>query len=271
MDATRTRPWKRLEGAPAKPLADARLQLHHAAQIPGALGNSVLAAEPDWAHVSLDWIEAAGALTSHATAGATPLRVGLALESFALVRLGGDGQVHDRFPLTGRTFAEGLSWAEAAVDAPLTPPTHEMPAHPVAEGAAFSLSPGLETAELARWFSNADRVLTTIDAPTRTWPHHFDMATLILLDPEKGTEESRSIGVGLSPGDATYAEPYWYVNPWPYPAPEALSPLPGGGAWHTEGWVGAVLTAENIAPGEQERQVEGFVGGAIEAARTLLS
>lgn len=49
----------------------------------------------------------------------------------------------------------------------------------------------------------------------------------------------RSVGVGLSPGDSGYPEPYVYVTPWPYPTGE-LPALPWG-HWHTEGWTGAVL------------------------------
>ena len=41
------------------------------------------------------------------------------------------------------------------------------------------------------------------------------------------------IGVGLSPGDTYYAEPYWYVSPYPYPGLEDLPVLDGSGFWHT--------------------------------------
>ena len=67
----------------------------------------------------------------------------------------------------------------------------------------------------------------------RTWPHHYDSATLILLDPAETGEDARSINVGMSPGDGSYAEPYWYVTPWPPPPEktilEHLPPLEGKG------------------------------------------
>ena len=85
----------------------------------------------------------------------------------------------------------------------------------------------------------------------RLWPHHFDIATLWTLDAGVDAEEARSVGMGLSPGDGTYAQPYWYVTPWPYPqaTAEELPPLPAG-RWHAEarngGWTGAVLLGEEL-------------------------
>ena len=46
------------------------------------------------------------------------------------------------------------------------------------------------------------------------WPHHFDIATLVKLE-DGQPANARSIGVGVSPGDEYYAQPYVYVSPWP--------------------------------------------------------
>jgi hypothetical protein len=70
------------------------------------------------------------------------------------------------------------------------------------------------------------------------WPHHFDMATLLYLP---GHGESMTIGIGLSPGDMNYAEPYWYVPPYPYPQVARFPELDGHGMWHTQDWVRAIL------------------------------
>jgi hypothetical protein len=108
----------------------------------------------------------------------------------------------------------------------------------------------------------------------RCWPHHFDIATLIEFAPPQGGDSGRSIGVGLSPGDSSYPEPYFYVTPWPYPNDPPLPDLAARGEWHTEGWLGAVLTAPSvIAAGSAEAQaqcVDEFVESALKACRELV-
>ena len=125
---------------------------------------------------------------------------------------------------------------------------------------------GRQWAGKAMWISS----VTPGASAVRTWPHHFDIATLILL-PESGTSGRRTIGVGQSPGDNSYAEPYWYVGPYPYPATTAFPPLAGSGHWHTEGWVGAALPASDfVAAKDQQAQVAAFVESGIAACRMLL-
>ena len=110
-------------------------------------------------------------------------------------------------------------------------------------------------------------------SPVRCWPHHFDVGSLIALDADAEPEEARSIGVGFSPGDGSYDQPYFYVTPWPYPDTAALPTLEAGAEWHTGGWTGAVLTADRLisAPHEdQQAHVKRALQGAIQASRVLL-
>ena len=103
------------------------------------------------------------------------------------------------------------------------------------------------------------------------WPHHFDVATLITLHPEANTQNVRTLGVGMSPGDATYEEPYFYVTPWPYPEVSELPDLDGGGRWHVEGWTGSVLIGTRIAMADdQPRQVDTFQDSALRESLALL-
>jgi hypothetical protein len=104
----------------------------------------------------------------------------------------------------------------------------------------------------------------------RIWPHHFDLATLISL-PHTQKDESVSIGVGMSPGDGNYNEPYWYVTPWPDPTPVNLPKLSSSGTWHTKGWVGAILTASQLSQEkEQQKQVKSFLDSGVKASLELL-
>lgn len=103
--------------------------------------------------------------------------------------------------------------------------------------------------------------------------HHFDIGTLIILDPHKGAKEAKSVGCGMSPGDTTYAEPYWYVNLWPYPDKSKFPKLTFG-KWHAEGWIGAILTASDLIEGgsvdSQAHRITKFFQDATQASFRIL-
>ena len=86
-------------------------------------------------------------------------------------------------------------------------------------------------------------------------------------------DAKKSIGVGMTPGDGNYAEPYWYVTPWPYPAADDPPRLETG-TWHTDGWIGAVLTGSAVvAAGDARAQRDlstNFVNSAIRHCKDLL-
>src|SRR5205085_1688853 len=98
--------------------------------------------------------------------------------------------------------------------------------HVTDNGGAFERPSDGTLEELARWYSDASLLLEERRASmpdseaVRCWPHHFDIATLVRL--EDGPIQT--IGIGLSPGDDSYTEPYYYVGPYPAP-PETPRPL----------------------------------------------
>jgi len=130
---------------------------------------------------------------------------------------------------------------------------YQIPPHAVASGKAFSLAADGSFAELSAFYHDAWWLTTSIRtahagaSEPRIWPHHFDLAILISVPAPSGSQ-SRSIGVGISPGDDSYPQPYIYVGPNPFPPMELLPPLTIG-QWHSDGWVGAVLTGSAF-PGE---------------------
>ena len=271
--------WARVGDLPATALVDERLQLHHAAQIAVSAAISYLAARPDDGHTALSWSAALGALVTEPIASAGQLRIGVQIANLTLHAVDERGETTRSFALAGRTIADGETWLRATLveagcdETRFTTRKHyTIPTHPVAGGAAFSPR-SAEMGELARYWGNAAAVLedvarTTIGASAvRTWPHHFDIATLIELP---GTPR-RTVGVGQSPGDDSYAEPYWYVGPFPYPSVDALPPLAGLGHWHTTGWVGAVLPASAyVDTADQRVEVATFIDSAVAACRSLL-
>ena len=108
-------------------------------------------------------------------------------------------------------------------------------------------------------------------SPVRCWPHHFDIATLWTLG-DGDAQTAPSVGIGMCAGDGYYAQPYFYVTPWPRPAPERLPPLPPPGDWHTTDFVGAVLTGEAIvALPDRITRTRQFLDAAANVARRLVA
>jgi len=266
---------------PPAALTDARLQLHHAAQIAVSAAISYVAARSDDSHTALSWIAPLRALATEPIPAARPFRIALRVEDLTLHVLDEKGLEARSFALPGHTVADGHAWlgevlAQAALNlGRFTERKHyTIPPHPVASGAFFSLGGGAEFRDLSGYWSNAASLLVPLAqatdgaGPVRTWPHHLDIATLIQVP---GGAGGRTIGVGQSPGDDSYGEPYWDVGPYPIPPVTGLPPLPGSGHWHTQGWVGAALPAsEYVRASDQRSQVTAFIDSAVTACRKLL-
>ncbi len=274
--------WAALGAVAPGELMEARLQLHHAAQVVASAGLTLLELRADDSHPNLGWVDDLGALVGHALPGAGA-RAGLRVADLALVVVDERGVARDALPLDGRTLADGQAWLAATLAAAgaslpaavLTRSPYEIPAHPVATGAAFSGAGREALAELGRWFADGHAALVEQagrmpGAPeVRCWPHHFDLGALAVLATNPDGSLARSVGIGLSPGDESYAEPYWYVSPWPYPDPGALPALEAGGRWHTAGFTAAVLTGSELvgeAPERQPDRVRRFLREAAEAS-----
>lgn len=269
--------WRRLDAKQAAHLVPARLELHRAAQLAAAPGTSLLPALADHGHTNLGWSPPHDALLGRRLPSG--LRAGLRPRDLTLLVVADDVVLAER-PLAGRTFAQALDWLATSLEehalaplAPIAPPAHPLPDHPTAHGEPFTGASGGGLAAICDWLADAHQLLVQLraDHPSasepRCWPHHFDLASLIAIDGE------RSIGVGMTPGDAGEATPYFYVTPWPYPADrEALPGLPAGARWNTEGWVGALLpgTALESDPATQRAQARAFVDAGIDACRALL-
>ncbi|MGI9414252.1 MAG: hypothetical protein ACR2PM_11320, partial [Hyphomicrobiales bacterium] len=237
-------------------------------------------------HANLGWNHAYGALMTRDMRGDVAL--GLRLWDLTLF-VERDGAVSVAFSLGGMRNEDAGAWlaeelARCGLEAggAALPYGDDLPARVTGLQGTYDVA-GIEPhlSELSDWFANASGALEAVRAETadlrpgpsevRCWPHHFDIATLISLS-DGDAEEARSIGVGLSPGDATYDQPYFYVSPWPYPEADALPPLPGIGAWNTDGFVAAVATGSEIAAvADQGAAAPQFLQVAVNACRKALS
>lgn len=280
--------WQTLGAEAPTQLSEVRLSAHFASQLLSGVGRTFLDHKADDSHTNLAWSQPHQALLARPLKGLT---AALSVARLELHVLDPEGQELACLPLADKTMAEAETWVLSELQAALgrslddefAPLHYEMPAHEVGEGEPFPVEPPVKFAELSRWFSNADLLLTAVCSAAveagdeaeevRCWPHHFDIATLIELS--AGPDgKPRSIGVGLSPGDGSYDEPYFYVSP--YPTPVGLGqwpPLPAG-AWHTAGFTSAVLTGSEALAGaeaDQQQRMQDFLDAAVEACRGLLA
>jgi hypothetical protein len=284
--------WHKLTRPRARELEDTRKQLHWAAQLVSAVGATLLPARSDHSHTNLEWSDAHHGLLSQASSSQPSLRALLSFPRVTIELICSHGSSGEKtvltLPLANRTFADALAELEHGVakqlghDVKLVRPAHELPKHrvdPDGDAAVFGGWEKHAVAELVSWFANGDRALRELRrqdpraTEIRCWPHHFDIATLLVLEREHpedpNSEVTRSLGVGMTPGDGSYADAYWYVTPWPYPASPRLPALSGGGIWHQDGWIGAVLTSTALREPQAETFAK-FMGSALAACESLV-
>lgn len=239
-----------------KQLTKSRIQLHYAIQFMAATGMALGLPKPDGSQMTLDWdADLQGFIGQHIL----DVHHYLALDPINLTSLilNGQHEVVAALPLIDKTMETVLNWhkvelTKLGIDAEricfLSYPD-DFPDHPLAHNAVFDKGNRQERQTLVAYFAETRPLLQSIfetragASPIYTWPHHFDMATLITLSGQG--ESAHTIGVGFSPGDGGFGQPYWYVTPWPYPSQTALPSL-SVGSWHTEGWIGAILRADEV-------------------------
>lgn len=262
-------------------LGEARAIAHQAAQLLTRAARANLPAEPDDSHSNLGWQPQREMFWSRPLPGSEgPCFIALSFAPLALHVFSG-GSARDSLDLQAVSVGAAGAWLDeqlAQLDlkpaSGLTLP-YELPAEveQVGDFNTAHLAPALEV--LAAWFAMAHKVLSQfggrngaiVPGPSavRCWPHHFDIATYVGLE-EGDFETAKGIGVGLSPGDETYSQPYFYINPWPHMDVDTLPDAPHPGHWHTDGFVGAIATAEEVLT---LRDLEAELTAFIDAAFTI--
>ncbi len=268
-----------------KALRAARLACHWAAQLPAAVGNTLIEKRPDSSHTALRWHPEQRALTTFPFGESRICRVGIRLEDLTLL-LHDDVEAFVEIPLSGLTLSAALErLAEVLRDhvAPrletLVPRKLDgMPAHPVGDGAPFETRSPAAHRELVRGFENALNVLGVIrtgaiePGAILAWPHHLDIAFVDTLDGSDDAARPLTVNSGFLPGDALIDEPYWYVTPSPLPKEPELPELPSGGTWNQKGWTGAVLLVRHLIEqggDDQSTALARFLAAGVAAARLI--
>ncbi len=258
---------------PPTSLVLARRLSHAAVQWASRAARANLTARADDGHSNLGWDDTHAALISHTLDGEGRCQLGLRFNEAALIWLAA-GEITDA--LTPVTEDQAQAWCDQHLEANGLRPTGraEMPytLESVEYGAFAGAQAELET--LGAWFATAHRLLEglvedfgslALSPPAvRCWPHHFDLATLFVLD-DGDPETARSVGVGLSPGDESYAMPYFYCTPWPVPT--ALPEASENFVWHTEGFTSMVCPADRI---DTDTNLQDSLSGAVKLAFDVL-
>ncbi|MEO1680839.1 MAG: hypothetical protein AAFU80_22050 [Pseudomonadota bacterium] len=262
-------------------LPRARDAAHAAAQLLMRAAATNIPVREDYSHTALTWLPPNRQFVT-GPMGDKNVRVALALSPLSLIVSLGQG-LQVTHMLAGTTPHAALGWLDARLAANgLTPASHVEGSSDLPEGVAglTTFERDLDMASLAAWYDLASGALSTLanaqsalrpgPSPVRTWPHHFDIATYVALA-DGDAEDAPGIGVGMAPGDAAYPDPYFYVNPWPMPAPDALPQAPSPGHWHVEGFVGAVATApELLGLADISGGTDAFLDAAFSAGIRLL-
>lgn len=277
--------WTPLGQIAPTTLVGARTLAHAAVQWATRAARANLPPVSDDSHSSLIWDAHRGALCSQPLpARAKALTLGVALADLRLMVLL-DGQPEKTLALDGQTDTAAGAWVDAqlvsaglALASPVRLPySIGLDRPPNAPYEVRGEAAALEA--LARWYRVASATLEGVraalavfspgPAPARCWPHHFDIATLVPLE-EGDPEHARTVGIGVSPGDEHYAQPYAYVSPGPPLSPTDLPSAPSPGHWHTQGFVGIVATGEAIVALPDRQAFQAFLMEAFEVCRARL-
>lgn len=264
-------------------LSRARAIAHRAAQLLTKAARANLEPEPDDSHSSLTWDRERRMFRSWPLGEpGNETHIGLMLSPLTLFVLGAKEM---RYPIAGLSVEAAerllsgilLDVGLIGIDNVALP--YELPAE---VAAITEFEPTMDDqllAALAAWYDVAAESLSTLvsdnsdlrpgPSPVRCWPHHFDIATYVSLA-SGDLETARGIGVGMSPGDDDYAQPYFYVNPWPHLDADTLPPAAAPGHWHVQGYVGLIATADEIVQSGDPERLDAFLAAAFAIGKQAL-
>jgi len=251
---------------------DALQQQHHASQFIALVGHHLIEQKPDDSNTNMQYLSEKEMLLGNELSNG--LRMGLQLTTLELFLF------DSRFNQIKNISLNRKSWkqvyeelkqtlSESNVDVSnFSDKLHyEIPAHPLVNGANFTIEDSKYFKENALNFHNSKIILESIvadfkdTATIRVWPHHFDTGTFIPLSYNTSGELTRSIGLGMAIPDSMVDEPYYYLSFWSADSTENindLSPLEIG-EWKTPEWKGAVLRFSEILKNNSAETQNGTV------------
>ncbi|MEN0020431.1 MAG: hypothetical protein AAF747_06075 [Planctomycetota bacterium] len=220
-------------------------EMHYAAQAVAEFGKSWGAPRDDDSHSAL--VEA-GTLGKFMSVGAKPGETAAWEWHQNIITIRSEApngtDVRADVNLNGRTLEAVISDVRAAAERLIGParqpskPAPDLPDHPVGQGEIFDAvrkeldpeawhGPFQATVTLADLYHGTVAQLKYLqhvfadvvrdgahEAVPRVWPHHFDLASLFVLERDSDGEMTKTVGIGLTPPDDVSPWGYWYVSPW---------------------------------------------------------
>jgi len=252
--------WQLFKFPSLADMNQAREQCHQAIQNVAAVGRSFSVASKEDEFANLNWDFGLQRLVGHWVKGNITFRSSICIKDFEVYLVNENIKTISSISMQDITQTDVMVWLEhelskLGVDFSkinLTYP-YEIPEYPTAKREAFHLDNLEACDELSRLYNNTSLVLTELFkkeknvSSIKCWPHHFDIAARVTMLDTGDPETSRSINLGMSPGDKYYNEPYFYVSPIPYPTENLLDLSKYHGHWHQNDWVGAVLPYSRLS------------------------
>ncbi len=258
---------------------DAWRQAHFASQAVSEVGKLWADKQADDSHSALSWDAGSGAMRR----GGSGIEGGLLLGRLRL-ELGAPGGTPEEFGLSGKSLDAALEFvrergrAIAGEPKQESVPAPDLPDHAVGRGAAFDESGGRAFEEIAALYGACAALLEGVRgaagaeaSEVQVWPHHFDMAVLVVINRDESGAMRKTIGVGLTPPDSVEPSGYFYVSPWDRDGtPDGAGDI-GHGRWNAHMAVLPIGVLETMDPGQRADAIAGFAAGAWNACAERLT
>ncbi|MEO9805659.1 MAG: hypothetical protein ABJF04_20545 [Reichenbachiella sp.] len=246
--------WQLLTFPDVTELIQTRKQFHQAIQNVAAVGRSFLPASAEDENANLEWDFNLQRLVGRWVEADIKFRSSISLKRFEVYLVDENLNTISSISMQDARQTDVMVWLEHELShlgadfskINLSYP-YIIPEYPTAKKEPFHIDNEIASQELSRLYNNTAYLLRQIlkeeekVSEIKCWPHHFDIAARITLLDTGDPETSRSINIGMSPGDKYYNEPYFYCSPWPYPTKNLIDLNPVKAHWHEDEWVGAVL------------------------------
>ena len=277
--------WKKLDSFDTELLTDNKNQLHQAIQNVAAVGRTFLPQSDSDEAATLIWDPNLARMVGKWIQGGIKFRSSIHPETFTVHLVDASVTSMASTGMAGKKQGAIMVWLEEqltrlelnskalSLDRP-----YELPEYPQAKRKPFQ--PDTEAqVYLTCLYHNAwlvlDQIAKTKEGfePLAIWPHHFDVGTRQIVKDTGDRETSASVGIGMSPGDEDFGQPYFYVNVLPYPSIESLEPLLFG-EWYEHEWVGAVLMLDDVikvdSASAQHQMVYDFLNTAVDVLKATI-
>lgn len=252
--------WQLLTFPGLADISQTRDQFHQAIQNVAAVGRSFLPPSADDENANLEWDFGLQRIVGRWIDADVRFRSSISLKKFEVYLVDESLKTISSIDMQGKRQTDVMVWLEHELSKlgadfskiNLAYP-YMIPEYPTAKKEAFQVSNMAAAQELSKLYHNTAALLKSImkneenGSEVKCWPHHFDIAARITLLDTGDPETSRSINMGMSPGDKYYDEPYFYCSPWPYPTKNLIDLSRVNAHWHQDEWVGAVLLASQLA------------------------